>query len=130
MRTYSRFVLTNPDMVHRGVLPRHANWSTFLRRLRFVVIDECHTYRGVFGSHVAHVIRRLRRVCARYGSSPIFLLASATVGDPAAHRVAADRARRDGGDRRRFPARRRHVRVVGAAVPARRSRRQPERWSR
>jgi DEAD/DEAH box helicase domain-containing protein len=83
VRTYSRFVLTNPDMVHRGVLPRHANWSTFLRRLRFVVIDECHTYRGVFGSHVAHVIRRLRRVCARYGSSPIFLLASATVGDPA-----------------------------------------------
>jgi DEAD/DEAH box helicase domain-containing protein len=84
VRTYSRFVLTNPDMVHRGVLPRHANWSTFLRRLRFVVIDECHTYRGVFGSHVAHVIRRLRRVCARYGSSPVFLLASATVGDPAA----------------------------------------------
>ena len=83
VRTYARFVLTNPDMVHRGVLPRHANWSTFLRRLRFVVIDECHTYRGVFGSHVAHVIRRLRRVCARYGSSPIFLLASATVGDPA-----------------------------------------------
>jgi DEAD/DEAH box helicase domain-containing protein len=83
VRTYSRFVLTNPDMVHRGVLPRHANWSTFLRRLRYVVIDECHTYRGVFGSHVAHVIRRLRRICARYGSSPVFLLASATVGDPA-----------------------------------------------
>jgi DEAD/DEAH box helicase domain-containing protein len=83
VRTFSRFVLTNPDMVHRGVLPRHANWSTFLRRLRFVVIDECHTYRGVFGSHVAHVIRRLRRICARYGSSPTFLLASATVGDPA-----------------------------------------------
>ncbi len=86
VRTYSRFVLTNPDMVHRGVLPRHAKWSTFLRRLRFVVIDECHTYRGVFGSHVAHVIRRLRRICARYGSSPVFVLASATVGDPAARR--------------------------------------------
>jgi DEAD/DEAH box helicase domain-containing protein len=83
VRTFSRFVLTNPDMVHRGVLPRHGNWSTFLRRLRFVVIDECHTYRGVFGSHVAQVIRRLRRVCARYGASPVFLLASATVGDPA-----------------------------------------------
>jgi DEAD/DEAH box helicase domain-containing protein len=83
VRTYSRFVLTNPDMVHRGLLPRHATWSTFLRRLRFVVIDECHTYRGVFGSHVAQVIRRLRRICARYGSSPVFLLASATVGDPA-----------------------------------------------
>jgi DEAD/DEAH box helicase domain-containing protein len=83
VRAYARLVLTNPDMVHRGVLPRHASWGTFLRRLRFVVIDECHTYRGVFGSHVAHVIRRLRRVCARYGTSPVFVLASATVGDPA-----------------------------------------------
>jgi DEAD/DEAH box helicase domain-containing protein len=84
VRTFSRFVLTNPDMVHRGILPRHANWSTFLRRLRYVVIDECHTYRGVFGSHVSQVVRRLRRVCARYGASPVFVLASATIGDPAA----------------------------------------------
>lgn len=83
VRANSRYVLTNPDMTHRGLLPRHATWSGFLRRLRYVVIDECHTYRGVFGSHVAHVIRRLRRICARYGSSPTFILASATVGDPA-----------------------------------------------
>jgi len=83
VRSFARLVLTNPDMVHHGMLPRHATWATFLRRLRYVVIDECHTYRGVFGSHVAHVIRRLRRVCERYGSSPVFLLASATVGDPA-----------------------------------------------
>src|SRR6185369_10297991 len=84
VRAHARLIYSNPDMLHRSILPRHEQWSAFLRRLRFVVIDECHTYRGVFGSHVAHVIRRLRRVCARYGSSPIFLLASATVGDPAA----------------------------------------------
>ncbi len=84
VRANSRLILTNPDMVHRGMLPRHAAWASFFRRLRYVVIDECHVYRGVFGSHVAHVIRRLRRVCARYGSSPVFILASATSGDPAA----------------------------------------------
>jgi DEAD/DEAH box helicase domain-containing protein len=83
VRAFSRFVLTNPDMLHRGLLPRHDTWSTFLRRLRFVIIDECHTYRGVFGSHVAQVLRRLRRICARYGSRPVFILASATAGDPA-----------------------------------------------
>ncbi len=83
IRQHSRFVLTNPDMLHHGVLPRHAAWGTFLRRLAYVVVDECHTYRGVFGSHVAHVLRRLRRVAARYGSAPTFVLASATSGDPA-----------------------------------------------
>jgi DEAD/DEAH box helicase domain-containing protein len=84
VRANSRLILTNPDMVHRGMLPRHAAWASFFRRLRYVVIDECHVYRGVFGSHVAHVIRRLRRICAKYGSSPVFILASATAGDPAA----------------------------------------------
>jgi DEAD/DEAH box helicase domain-containing protein len=99
IRQHSRFVLTNPDMLHHGMLPGHANWSTFLRRLAFVVIDECHTYRGVFGSHVAHVLRRLRRQAARYGkatsaaqvksrATPTFVLASATSGDPA---TAAER---------------------------------------
>jgi DEAD/DEAH box helicase domain-containing protein len=84
VRAHARFVLTNPDMIHRGLLPRHEAWASFLRRLQFVVIDECHTYRGVFGSHVAHILRRLRRICARYRSSPVFVLASATVADPAA----------------------------------------------
>ncbi|KAB1102670.1 DEAD/DEAH box helicase [Micromonospora aurantiaca] len=84
IRRHSRFVLTNPDMLHRGILPGHAHWSGFLRRLAYVVVDECHTYRGVFGSHVAHVLRRLRRQCARFGRTPVFLLASATSGDPAA----------------------------------------------
>ncbi|MGW1149042.1 DEAD/DEAH box helicase [Streptomyces sp. NPDC002454] len=88
IRQYGTYVLTNPDMLHRGILPSHPRWSSFLRALRYVVIDECHTYRGVFGSHVAQVVRRLRRLCARYGSEPVFLLASATAADPA---VAAGR---------------------------------------
>ncbi|HVE73958.1 MAG TPA: DEAD/DEAH box helicase [Mycobacteriales bacterium] len=82
VRRHGRLVLTNPDMLHRGLLPRHGDWAGFLRGLRYVVVDECHTYRGVFGSHVAQVLRRLRRVCARYGSSPVFVLASATASAP------------------------------------------------
>ena len=84
VRRHGRFVLTNPDMLHRGVLPRHGDWATFLRHLRYVVVDECHTYRGVFGSHVALILRRLRRICARYGSAPVFVLASATSSSPEA----------------------------------------------
>ncbi|MFD0397322.1 DEAD/DEAH box helicase [Kitasatospora sp. NPDC127121] len=84
VRQYASYVLTNPDMLHRGILPAHARWASFLKVLRYVVVDECHSYRGVFGSHVAQVLRRLRRICARYGSSPTFLLASATTADPAA----------------------------------------------
>ena len=83
VRDHARFVLTNPDMLHWGVLPMHQRWARLLRRLRYVVIDECHSYRGVFGSHVAQVIRRLRRVAALYRSDPVFILASATVADPA-----------------------------------------------
>jgi DEAD/DEAH box helicase domain-containing protein len=84
VRAHGRFVFSNPDMLHGGILPAHARWSSFLRRLAFVVVDECHGYRGVFGSHVAHVLRRLRRVCAKYRTDPVFVLASATVGEPAA----------------------------------------------
>jgi DEAD/DEAH box helicase domain-containing protein len=83
VRAHSRWIFTNPDMLHRGILPAHARWQAFLRRLRYVVIDECHGYRGIFGSHVAHVLRRLRRVCAKYGAAPTFVLASATVSAPA-----------------------------------------------
>ncbi|MBB2908971.1 DEAD/DEAH box helicase domain-containing protein [Streptosporangium becharense] len=84
VRKHANYVLTNPDMLHRGLLPRHAQWSSFWRRLRLVVVDECHGYRGVFGSHVAQILRRLRRICARYGSGPGFVLSSATAGDPGA----------------------------------------------
>jgi DEAD/DEAH box helicase domain-containing protein len=82
VRKHANYVLTNPDMLHRTLLPRHAQWSTFWRRLRMIVVDECHGYRGVFGSHVAQILRRLRRVCARYGSHPTFSLSSATASDP------------------------------------------------
>lgn len=82
VRKHANYVLTNPDMLHRGLLPRHAQWSPFWRRLRMVVVDECHGYRGVFGSHVAQILRRLRRICARYGSQPTFLLSSATASEP------------------------------------------------
>ncbi|MCW2585575.1 MAG: box helicase domain protein, partial [Frankiales bacterium] len=75
VRRFGTLVLTNPDMLHRGILPRHSDFGRFLRGLKYVVVDECHTYRGVFGSHVAQVLRRLRRVCARYGADPVFLLA-------------------------------------------------------
>ncbi|MCU1616992.1 MAG: box helicase domain protein, partial [Frankiales bacterium] len=82
VRRHSRWIVTNPDMLHRGILPAHQKWSGTLRRLTYVVIDECHAYRGVFGSHVGHVLRRLRRVCRRYGAEPVFVLASATVAEP------------------------------------------------
>ncbi|MGI9120228.1 MAG: DEAD/DEAH box helicase [Acidimicrobiales bacterium] len=80
---HANVVLTNPDMVHAGLLPHHARWATFLSRLRYVVVDELHTLRGIFGSHVAHVLRRLRRLCRHYGADPVFLFGSATIGDPA-----------------------------------------------
>ena len=77
-RDYATVVLTNPDMLHASVLPNHAAWASFLSGLRYVVVDEAHRYRGVFGAHVALVLRRLRRLCARYGASPAFLCSSAT----------------------------------------------------
>ena len=80
-RDFGEYVLTNPDMLHRSLLPGHARWASFFASLQYVVVDECHHYRGVFGAHVSHVLRRLRRVCAMYGASPTFVLASATVFD-------------------------------------------------
>ncbi len=82
IRKNARILLTNPDMLHTGILPHHTNWADFFTHLKFIVIDEAHTYRGVFGSHVANVIRRLKRVAKFYGASPQFILASATIGNP------------------------------------------------
>jgi DEAD/DEAH box helicase domain-containing protein len=85
IRRQARIVLTNPDMLHVGILPNHKAWYRFLRNLKYVVIDEAHVYRGVFGSHVANVIRRLRRLCASYGSKPQFICCSATIANPQGH---------------------------------------------
>ena len=82
IRRRNNLVLTNPDMLHVGLLPHHKVWGDFLANLEWVVVDEAHTYRGVFGSHVANVLRRLRRVARAYGSEPRFLLASATIANP------------------------------------------------
>ncbi|MCH7652758.1 MAG: DEAD/DEAH box helicase [Chloroflexi bacterium] len=85
IRRHSRVLITNPDMLHLGILPNHRSWYELLRNLRYVVIDEAHVYRGVFGSHVANVIRRLRRLCKRFGSDPQFILCSATIANPGEH---------------------------------------------
>jgi len=85
IRKRARIILTNPDMLHIGILPNHQSWSRLLRHLRYVVVDEAHIYRGVFGSHVACVLRRLRRLCQLYGSTPQFICCSATIANPGEH---------------------------------------------
>ena len=82
IRNSATVVLTNPDMVHVGILPYHGKWHHFLRQLRYLVIDELHTYRGIFGSHVAGVLRRLLRMCEHYGSRPQIICSSATIANP------------------------------------------------
>jgi DEAD/DEAH box helicase domain-containing protein len=82
IRRRNNLILTNPDMLHVGILPNHKSWGDFLANLSWVVVDEAHTYRGVLGSHVANVLRRLRRIARAYGSEPRFLLASATIANP------------------------------------------------
>lgn len=85
IKKQARILLSNPDMLHIGILPNHQSWGHFLRRLRFVVIDEAHLYRGVFGSHVSCLLRRLRRLCEIYGSRPQFICSSATIANPGEH---------------------------------------------
>ncbi len=88
IRLHGDIVVSNPDMLHQAILPHHTKWAQFFENLRYVVIDEIHTYRGVFGSHVTNVLRRLQRICAFYGASPQFILCSATIGNPHAHAEA------------------------------------------
>ena len=82
IRSEARLLITNPDMLHVGILPHHTRWMRFFSNLRYVVLDEIHTYRGVFGGHVANVLRRLRRICQFYGADPRFMCASATIANP------------------------------------------------
>lgn len=82
VRRMANLVITNPDMLHTGILPHHPRWITLFENLKFVVIDEMHSYRGVFGSHMAHVIRRLKRIARYYGSQPVFIMCSATIANP------------------------------------------------
>ena len=82
VRARANLVLTNPDMLHSGILPHHTKWVNLFQNLRYVVIDELHAYRGVFGSHLANVLRRLQRICRHYGSVPQFIMASATIANP------------------------------------------------
>src|SRR5216117_4394153 len=82
VRARANLVLTKPDMLHSGILPHHTKWATLFQNLRYVVIDELHAYRGVFGSHLANVLRRLHRICRHYGVAPQFVCASATIANP------------------------------------------------
>ena len=82
IRSRAHLVLSNPDMVHSGILPHHPRWAKLFENLRYIVIDELHAYRGVFGSHLCNVLRRLRRICRHYGSNPVFICSSATIANP------------------------------------------------
>ncbi|MDP6438114.1 MAG: DEAD/DEAH box helicase, partial [Candidatus Brocadiia bacterium] len=85
LRDAGNVILTNPDMLHQGILPQHARWNRFFTHLTYIVVDEVHAYRGVFGSHLANVMRRLHRICAHYGSEPQFICCSATIANPREH---------------------------------------------
>jgi len=85
LRDRGNIILTNPDMLHQGVLPNHGRWNRFFSHLRYIVVDEVHAYRGVFGSHLANVMRRVRRICRHYGAAPQFVCCSATIANPKEH---------------------------------------------
>ena len=124
IRKWSNLVLSNPDMLHVGVLPHHDRWGDVLSNLAYVVVDEAHVYRGVFGSHVGNVLRRLRRLARVYGADPQFLLRLGDDREPGRARPLADRARRDRGRGRRRAARRADDRALEPAA-ARRGARPP-----
>ena len=116
IRSSGHIIVTNPDMLHAGILPNHTRWVRLFENLRYVVIDELHTYRGVFGSHVANVIRRLRRIAAFYGASPSFILCSATIRNPGelAARLVGERV--EVVDENGAPAGQKHLIVLNPPV--------------
>ncbi|HYM82666.1 MAG TPA: DEAD/DEAH box helicase [Candidatus Dormibacteraeota bacterium] len=116
IRKAGQIVVTNPDMLHSAILPHHTKWFQLFEQLRIIVIDELHTYRGVFGSHVANVLRRLLRICAHYGSRPVIVCCSATIGNPAelAEALTGRPARLI--DRNGAPSGRRHVLLVDPPI--------------
>jgi DEAD/DEAH box helicase domain-containing protein len=116
VRSAGQVVITNPDMLHSAILPHHTKWFKLFENLRFVVIDELHSYRGLFGSHVANVMRRLQRICRHYGSDPVFICASATIANPAdlAERVIG--APVELVDDNGAPSGRRHILVINPPV--------------
>jgi DEAD/DEAH box helicase domain-containing protein len=116
VRAAGQVVITNPDMLHAAILPHHTKWFKLFENLRYVVIDELHTYRGLFGSHVANVVRRLRRICAHYGSDPVFICASATIANPGELAERVLEAPVTVVDDNGAPAGRKHILVVNPPV--------------
>ena len=116
VRAAGQVVITNPDMLHAGILPHHTKWFRLFENLQFVVIDELHTYRGLFGSHVANVIRRLRRICRHYGSDPVFISASASIANPRALAERLIEAPVELIDDNGAPSGRRHVILVNPPI--------------
>lgn len=108
IRQAGHIVMTNPDMLHTSILPHHTKWVSLFENLHYIVIDELHTYRGVFGSHVANVIRRLRRICRYYGSDPLFICTSATIANPREHAEALTGRKMTLIDRNGAPSVRKH----------------------
>jgi DEAD/DEAH box helicase domain-containing protein len=116
VRAAGQVVITNPDMLHSAILPHHTKWYKLFENLRFVVIDELHTYRGLFGSHVANVVRRLRRICAHYGANPTFICASATIANPRELAESVLEAPVELIDDNGAPSGRRHILVMNPPV--------------
>jgi DEAD/DEAH box helicase domain-containing protein len=116
VRAAGQVVITNPDMLHAAILPHHTKWFKLFENLQFVVVDELHTYRGLFGSHVANVIRRLRRVCRHYGADPVFICASATIANPGELAERLIEAPVELIDDNGAPRGRRHVLIVNPPV--------------
>ena len=122
IRARAHVVVTNPDMLHKGILPHHTKWVKLLENLRYVVVDELHSLRGVYGSHVTNIFRRLRRLCEFYGSRPQFICSSATIGNPRELAEALTEREMTLVDRERRPARRallRDLQPAGREPPAR-----------